>query len=87
MAKYSLQFRKSVTKDLRSIPGKDVERILEKFESLAEDPRGPGCLKLSGQNLYRVRLGSYRIVYEIDDDILVILVVKVAHRSKVYRGD
>lgn len=87
MAKYKLQFRKSVTKDLRSIPAKDVKRILKKFRSLSEDPRGQGCLKLSGQNLYRVRLGSYRIVYEIDDDILVVLIVKTAHRSDVYRSN
>lgn len=87
MAKYKLQFRKSVTKDLRSIPGKDVKRILKKFESLAEDPRGQGCLKLSDQIRYRVRLGSYRTIYEIDDDILVVLVVKVVHRSNVYRSN
>lgn len=87
MAKYKLQFRKSVTKDLRSIPGKDVKRILKKFRSLSVDPRGQGSLKLSDQNRYRVRLGSYRIVYEIDDDILVVLIVKAARGSDVYRSN
>jgi len=81
MAKYKLRFRKSVTKDLRSIPPRDVQRILNKFELLAVDPRGQGCIKLAGQNRYRVRLGSYRIIYEINDSILVVVVVKVAHRS------
>jgi mRNA interferase RelE/StbE len=63
-----------------------VRRILKKFKSLAEDPQGPGCLKLSGQNRYRTRLGSYRIIYEIKDSVLVVVVVKMAHRSIVYKG-
>ena len=86
MANYSLSFKKSVTKDLRNIPNKDVERILKCIESLCEDPRAEGCIKLSGQERYRVRQGVYRIVYEIHDSELIIIVVKVAHRSEAYRN-
>ena len=85
MAKFSLAFKKSVAKDLRNIPRKDVKRILECIERLREDPRAEGCIKLSGQERYRVRIGVYRIIYEIQDSRLIILVVKVAHRSGVYK--
>ena len=85
MASYSLAFKKSVAKDLRSIPNNDVERILSRINSLQENPRAEGCVKLSNQEKYRVRQGIYRIVYEIQDTELIILVVKVAHRGQVYK--
>jgi mRNA interferase RelE/StbE len=85
MVKYKLAFKKSVAKDLRAIPAQDIHRILKCFEQLAETPRPPGCEKLSGQERYRLRQGVYRIVYEIDDDILKVIVVKVGHRRDVYR--
>ena len=85
MASYSLAFKKSVARDLRSIPNEDVKRILKRINSLRDDPRAEGCVKLSNQEKYRVRQGSYRIVYQIQDTELVILVVKVAHRGQVYQ--
>jgi mRNA interferase RelE/StbE len=85
MGKYRLTFRASVAKDLRPLSKKDVARILRRFDQLAENPRGPGCEKLSGQNRYRIRQGDYRIVYEIRDDVLVVVVVRVGHRREVYR--
>ncbi len=85
MANYSLAFKKSVAKDLRNIPRKDVKQILKCIERLRDDPRAEGCIKLSGQERYRVRQGVYRIIYEILDARLIILVVKVAHRSVVYK--
>jgi len=85
MASYDLYFKKSVSKDLRSIPRKDVRRILKWIEALRIDPRGEGCLKLSGQERYRVRKGVYRIIYEIHENELVVMVIKVAHRSAVYK--
>ena len=85
MASYELVFRKSVAKDLRRIPNEDVARILERIRGLAEDPRPAGSQKLSGLERYRIRQGVYRIVYEIEDRRLVVLVVKIAHRRKVYR--
>jgi len=86
MANYELRFRKSVARDLRAIPNKDVKKILERIDSLAENPRGEGCIKLSGQERYRVRQGVYRIIYEIRDSEVVVYIVKVAHRSQAYRS-
>lgn len=86
MASYSLVFKKSVAKDLRNIPNNDVKRILNRIESLCENPRVEGCTKLSGEEKYRVRQGVYRIIYEIQDQELIILVVKVAHRSHAYKS-
>ena len=85
MAKFKITFKKSVAKDLRSIPGNDVVRILKRIEQLAEDPRGEGCIKLTGSEHYRVRQGAYRSVYEVVDDRLVVMVIRVGHRSGVYR--
>jgi len=85
MASYSLAFKKSAARDLRSIPNNDVKRILKRINSLQENPRAEGCVKLSTQEKYRVRQGIYRIVYEIQETELVILVVKVAHRAQIYK--
>jgi len=87
MAKYSLRFKKSVAKDFRNIPKKDIKRLLKCVELLRIDPRAVGCIKLSGQERYRVRQGVYRIVYEIQETEFIIMVVKVAHRSVVYKND
>ena len=85
MAKYELRFKKSVAKDLKKIPNRDVKAILNRINLLAENPRDFGCVKLAGDSRYRVRLGVYRILYEIADGELIIYVVKVAHRSKAYK--
>jgi len=84
MGKYELVVRKSVLKDLRTIPEKDVKRILRRIESLRTEPRPSGCEKLSGQERYRLRQGTYRILYEISDTKLIVTVVKIGHRKKVY---
>ena len=86
MASYDLVFRKSVAKDLRAVPKKDVKRIMQRIRALALDPRPSGCEKLSGQERYRIRQGAYRIIYEIVDATLLVLVVKVGHRRDVYRS-
>ena len=62
-----------------------MQRILKRIESLTEYPRPPGSEKLSGQERYRVRQGNYRILYEIIDDELIVIVVKVGHRRHVCR--
>jgi mRNA interferase RelE/StbE len=85
MAGYKIFFRKSVWKDFESIPKKEVNRILQKIESLSEDPRPPGSQKLSAQERFRIRQGRYRIVYSIQDEELTVWVVKVGHRKDVYR--
>jgi mRNA interferase RelE/StbE len=82
---YTLSFKKSVARDLRGIPRRDVERILKRIEALRTDPRPANCEKLSGQDRYRVRQGVHRIVYEIVDERLIVIVIKVAHRKRAYR--
>ena len=83
MAIYELKFRKSVHKDLHGLPKADLRRILNRIESLRDDPRPAGSQKLSGAEKYRVRQGDYRILYSIDDDAIVVEVVKVGHRREV----
>ena len=85
MASYRLSFKKSVAKDLRTIPNKDVKRLLVLIEKLCDNPRADGCSKLSGQERYRIRLGIYRVIYEIEDTQLIIQVVKIGRRKDVYR--
>jgi len=84
MGRYKIVFRKSVAQDLRRIPNRDLRRILITIESLSENPRPYGIEKLSGQERYRVRQEDYRIIYEINDDEVVVIVVKVGHRKNVY---
>ena len=85
MASYELRFRKSVGKDLDPIPRRDVQRIMEAIQALADEPRPPQSIKLSGAEKYRLRCGVYRVLYEIHDDVLLVCVVKVGHRKDVYR--
>ena len=85
MAKYDVVLRKSVLKDLNNIPKKDVKRIMSAIGALANDPRPPQAKKLSGHDRYRLRQGVYRILYSIDDDRLIVCVVKVSHRREIYR--
>lgn len=85
MASYSLEIKRSAAKELGQVPPKDRRRIVARIQDLAQDPRPPGAEKLSGQERYRIRQGDYRILYEIEDDILRIMVVRVGHRRDVYR--
>jgi len=85
MAAYRVFFKKSVEKDFETIPQEELKRILRRIDLLREDPRPPGCEKLTGQERYRVRQGRYRILYSIQDEQLSVWVVKVGHRKDVYR--
>ena len=85
MASFEIIFKQSVAKDLRQIPKKDVARILKRIEALREEPRPPGVEKLSGQEKYRIRQGVYRILYEVKNNELIVVVVKIGHRRDVYR--
>ena len=85
MAVYKIFFKKSVEKDFKVIPKNDLVKILERIETLAEDPRPPGCEKLTGQRKYRLRQGRYRILYSIQDDELIVWVVKIGRRKDIYR--
>jgi mRNA interferase RelE/StbE len=86
VAPYSIRFKQSVAKDLKAIPKKDVQRIMGRIASLADDPRPPQAEKLSGDDKYRIRQGVYRILYQIEDEILTVCVVKVGHRKEIYRS-
>ena len=86
MASYSLSYRQSVEKDLQSIPRSFVVRIIARIERLLSDPFPSQSAKLQGaERLYRLRVGDYRIVYEVDSDALHIIVQYVRHRRDVYR--
>jgi mRNA interferase RelE/StbE len=85
MARFELRFKASVAKDLRGVPRTDVRRLLRRIEALRDQPRPPGCEKLTGHELYRIRQGAYRVVYSVDDVKVVIEVIKVGHRREVYR--
>ena len=85
MAEYKIFFKHSSVKDLDPILKKDLQRIIKRIDSLKEDPRPPGCEKLTGQERYRIRQGNYRIIYSIQDQELTIWVVKVGHRRDIYR--
>lgn len=87
MGKYKVSIKPSAVKEIESLPRKkDRQLIIRRIGLLADNPRPPGCTKLSGYDRYRIRQGSYRIVYGIEDDELVVYVVKVGHRKDVYRG-
>jgi mRNA interferase RelE/StbE len=83
---YRIELKRSAAKEIRAIGRKeDRARVVARIAALAEDPRPPGCTKLSGQEAYRVRQGDYRIVYTVADEALVVEVVRVGHRRDVYR--
>ncbi len=84
MVKYKIEIKRSAIKEIKKLPSKDLKKILAKISSLADNPRPKGCVKLSADEKYRIRIGVYRILYEIKDKLLVIIVVKVAHRKDVY---
>jgi mRNA interferase RelE/StbE len=86
MAKYKLSFKSSVTKDLWKIPKKDIHRILNRIEALADDPNPPGAELLTGDHRYRIRQGNYRILYTIEENELTVCIVKIGHRKEVYRN-
>jgi mRNA interferase RelE/StbE len=86
VAKYRLLIKPLAVKEIEAIPLKrDRQRVVERISKLAEDPRPSGSEKISGQDKYRVRQGRYRILYAIEDQDLIVQVVKVGHRKDVYR--
>lgn len=86
MASYKLQWRTSTKKDLRKLPQQEVPRIIAAAEALITDPFLHGCEKLSGaEHTYRIRVGDYRILYEVDASGQVVEIQRVRHRKDVYR--
>ncbi len=83
---YSVKIKKSAQKEIRNIPKSDYKKIISKIFSLEDNPRPYGYKKLKGNytDYYRVRVGIYRIIYTIEDDILTIEVIKIGHRKDIY---
>ena len=84
--KYRVEFKRSAAKALKKIPKSDQRRIRDSIDSLSENLPDPATTKMKGDNpFHRIRVGDYRIIYEIHEDILVIMVLKIGHRKEVYR--
>lgn len=84
--RYEIRIARRAAKSLAALQRRDQQRIRAAIELLAEDPRPPACIAMTGEDsVYRVRVGNYRIVYEVIDDGLVIHVVRIGHRREVYR--
>lgn len=85
MASYELRIRRSAEKEIRKLPGEVRQRVVDGIRALADEPRPHRCEKLTAQDAWRIRVGTYRVVYTIDDQAVVIEVVRVAHRREAYR--
>jgi len=85
--KFSLRIKRSARKELESVATKaERRRIVKRIEALADDPKPTGSLKLSGRELYRIRQGRYRILYNIQDAVLIVYVIKVGDRKSIYKN-
>ena len=82
--KYKLFIERAANKELSKISLKEQTRIINAIKNLFDNPRPAGVKKLTGRDAWRIRIGSYRIIYEIQDDNLVILVVHIGHRKDIY---
>lgn len=85
MGNYRVEIKRSAGKELERLPARDKRRMISRIRGLASDPRPPGANKLSGEEKYRIRQGDYRILYQIHDEIITVVVVRIAHRREVYR--
>lgn len=85
MASYKLEIKKPAAKELEHLRLDDCRRVVAKIQGLVTQPRPCGCEKLSGDKKYRIRQGNWRVLYEIDDEELIVTVVKIAHRREAHR--
>ena len=85
MPKYSVRFVRSARKELEQLPDAALQRVFARIEALAENPRPPGCKKLRGAtDLWRIRVGNYRVVYQVADAVLLVEIRAVGDRKDVY---
>ncbi len=82
---YTISILRSAQKELEDLPADAYERIRDDINALADDPRPSGCLKLTNREGWRIRIGNYRVIYEIDDEQQIITVLHIGHRRDVYR--
>ena len=86
MPRYKIEFRKSAEKDLRRLDSNTQTRIIRAISLLAANPRPSGCRKLvNARNAYRIRLGDYRVIYTVEDVVLVVAIESIRHRREAYR--
>jgi mRNA interferase RelE/StbE len=84
--RYAVDFAPAAARQFRRLPRSVQQRLGARVDTLASNPRPPGVQKLAGRDsLYRIRVGDYRVIYEISDAVLVVLILKVAHRRESYR--
>jgi mRNA interferase RelE/StbE len=83
---YTVELLPAAVRQLRRLPAATRARIVARLAELETNPRPPGAVKLANEELWRIRVGDYRIIYEIHDDRLLVLVVRIGHRKDVYRG-
>lgn len=87
MASYQIEWKTSAEKELRKLPSQIIQRVFQKVELLAENPFPSGCRKLVGsEQTWRIRIGDYRIIYNVFSSVLVIEIVRVAHRKDIYQA-
>ncbi|MBM3496813.1 MAG: type II toxin-antitoxin system RelE/ParE family toxin [Armatimonadetes bacterium] len=82
---YTVDILRTAQKDLSRISRADVPEIVAAIRVLADDPRSRGCTRLAGRDAWRIRVGAYRVIYEISDQRLTVLVIAVGHRGDVYK--
>lgn len=82
---YSVLIKRDAEKELRGLPRPDLRRVTARIAALGSDPRPPGAHKLSTLERYRIRQGDWRVLYEVDDQVRTVTVVKIGHRREVYR--
>jgi mRNA interferase RelE/StbE len=83
---YTIEYKRSVAKELRKLPPTQLKAIVSKIRALATNPHPEGSVKLRGSSdLFRVRHADYRVIYQVQDKKLTLLVIKVGHRGEIYR--
>ena len=83
---YRIAVRKKALKELEELPAKISRQIIKAIDNLSEDPRPPGCKKLKGEEdyIWRIRIGDYRVLYSIEDQIKIVEVRRIGHRKEIY---
>ena len=84
---YAISYERKAERELLALPGEVGRRLAAAIDALSQEPRPRGCRKIVGEDrVYRIRVGRYRVIYEIRDDVLVVVIIRVAKRDDVYRG-
>ncbi len=82
---YLINISRSAQKDLSKLPIREYDKIIKEIQLLSTNPRPNGCIKLSGRDGWRIRIGNYRVIYDIQDLKLVVLIIEVGHRKEIYK--